>query len=414
MGKINLAFILSLLMIAVGCRSEYEFVETNTELKIKGQKFSIFQKNETTAKGNSEIDFPKSFAFLAQRYDSINKTNITGLINSGNKVFYHKNQQQYYIGNASAAYIEFRLHSQTVFEDNGDVWVLYPRILNNKVEDLVVAVLTEEETKVYYPTVGKNSSLFQENINVFQQAYSKYFRVDDANNVYLISTTAKCGFDGYPECDIQEVIITPPPPKSGGGGGFPIGRGSGDLPGGGCPEHQMCVDDGTGGGGGVPSLSNSERVELLELEQEYLGMMSDEEREIYEKLNALQKLDYLRSGRSALVSAQNKYPSSLLNGKGDAYRHALFSAKTVRTLGTDLSTKLLTAHENQPISIQHPLEKEMDLFNNQIGREIPMSVSNLEAHIQNLVEQGKLKIISPLNSSNRPIDGVSKLVPSNN
>ena len=34
MGKINLAFILSLIMIAVGCRSEYEFVETNTELKI--------------------------------------------------------------------------------------------------------------------------------------------------------------------------------------------------------------------------------------------------------------------------------------------------------------------------------------------------------------------------------------------
>jgi len=68
-----------------------------------------------------------------------------------------------------------------------------------------------------------------------------------------MSTTARCGFDGAPACDIQEVIINPP--REGGGGSGGIIWGPGDSPGGGCPEHQMCLDDGTGGGGGSSSTN---------------------------------------------------------------------------------------------------------------------------------------------------------------
>lgn len=182
-----------------------------------------------------------------------------------------------------------------------------------------------------------------------------------------------------------------------GGGGY-------DLP----PNWDIEGGDGLGSGDGS---SNAELEELSMLENDYLSMMSEEEREIYKGLTVFQKLDYLRSAKRASEAAETHFPNSLYNGKGDAYRHALFSAKTVRTLGVDLSTKLLTAHENK--ANQNPLEKQMDLYNNKIGREIPFNVTNLESHVKSLVESGKLLIIFPLDHLGRPIDGVSKLHSSN-
>lgn len=55
----------------------------------------------------------------------------------------------------------------------------------------------------------------------------------------------------------------------------------------------------------------------------------------------------------------------------------------------------------------------MDLYNNQIGKEIPYSVTDLESYVQNLVDTGKLMVLYPLNEIGEPIDGITKLTPSN-
>ena len=74
-------------------------------------------------------------------------------------------------------YVEFKLHSKTVYEENGDIWVLFPKIKNGKVIDLVAGLLTENETEVYYITLDKTSSLFLKNVDLYQKAFNKYFKI---------------------------------------------------------------------------------------------------------------------------------------------------------------------------------------------------------------------------------------------
>ena len=59
---------------------------------------------------------------------------------------------------------------------------------------------------------------------------------------------------------------------------------------------------------------------------------------------------------------------------GDAFRHAYFSGLNVASLGFSLAKQLGDAHEEyaaNPI-----LEKEMDLYNNSIGRDKANSILN--------------------------------------
>lgn len=127
MKKFTLVF-LGILLLFFSCRSETDLVEPERETKETTGKFSIFSKSSPYAKNANSLDYAKSFAYLAERYDSINKTNVTGLVNTLNKVTYSSNDKHRYIATASDFYIEFRLHSQTIFEENGDVWVLFPKI----------------------------------------------------------------------------------------------------------------------------------------------------------------------------------------------------------------------------------------------------------------------------------------------
>lgn len=219
--------------------------------------------------------------------------------------------------------------------------------------------------------------------------------------------------------DIDEVIIINPSPiekdltmpdeGSGGGhtGKYPITITPIDIP---NPERPI------GGGGATISiydellLTKEEKEEFIQLQNDYRQDMSEDEKKIFDNLPIYQRLNYLRVGYFSRNSAIQKFPNTLFNGKGDAYRHALFSARTTKVLGKELSEKLLTAHENKPE--QHPLEKAMDLYNNQIGRQIPVNTSNLEDYVEKLVNDGKLKIISNLGSDGRPTEN-SKLIPSN-
>jgi hypothetical protein len=58
----------------------------------------------------------------------------------------------------------------------------------------------------------------------------------------------------------------------------------------------------------------------------------------------------------------------LNNGIGDALRHALFRALNSRDLGLDLTKRLGDAHALHPW--ETPLGRDMDLFNNDVGRQI--------------------------------------------
>ena len=76
-------------ILFLGCRSENDFVENNIIIEKTPQKFYIFETKNNSAfysKNAEGFDYANAFGYMAQRFDSINKTNITGLINTDNLV----------------------------------------------------------------------------------------------------------------------------------------------------------------------------------------------------------------------------------------------------------------------------------------------------------------------------------------
>ena len=75
----------------------------------------------------------------------------------------------------------------------------------------------------------------------------------------------------------------------------------------------------------------------------------------------------------ASASAQSLFPTSLHNGKGDAYRHCYWNARMTIDIGATKAKEIGDAHEAGSSGPQ--AEKNMDLANNATGRSIGGSAS---------------------------------------
>lgn len=76
-----------------------------------------------------------------QQYDNLHKTNLTGVVNN-NPVIGNLNasiNKNTSVIKTLGSYIEFRIHSQTITGENGDKWVVFPKIEGNRVIGLVLA-----------------------------------------------------------------------------------------------------------------------------------------------------------------------------------------------------------------------------------------------------------------------------------
>ncbi|MGV0941647.1 hypothetical protein [Empedobacter sp. ULE_I140] len=225
--------------------SEEDIMQTE---KIEQEKktFAIFsQSSKIQGKSNkSTIDYANGFSILMQRYDSIHHTNISGLVNTTNIIEHKKNSRQNIILESRDFYIETRLHSQTIFDENGDIWVMYPKIKNKQVKDLLIASYTDDGTNVFFSYVKKDSKLFAININLFQLEYDKQFN----SSINKKANVDDCGFEGLPSCDLGEVIITPNPGGSGCSNCYTTPPENGGSSG--CSQFVECLDNPPGGGGG--------------------------------------------------------------------------------------------------------------------------------------------------------------------
>ncbi len=175
------------------------------------------------------------------------------------------------------------------------------------------------------------------------------------------------------------------------------------------------------GSGQVIPISDlyPETAEILEFELDYKNQMSDEEINIFESMTREQQLKYLWNAYNAKTLAQKLFPNSLFNGKGDAFRHAYFSALNSESLGVELAKRLGDAHENIPAP--NLLEREMDLRNNQIGRDLfrYLQQQGLAGHFYResvlirlniMMGNGDLWHLRPLAFDGSVIPGVTELV----
>lgn len=144
--------------------------------------------------------------------------------------------------------------------------------------------------------------------------------------------------------------------------------------------------------------------------------MSITERAIFDNLFITRRLSYMAAAKKAFDKANELYPNSVYNGKGDAYRHTLWNALTSLLIGSDLANQLTTAHEEKPFEYQyHYKEKDMDLYNNQRGRNIATfsNLSTVFENVQTALNVGSLMYLNNLEINTRKATQNSNLIPTN-
>ena len=99
------------------------------------------------------------------------------------------------------------------------------------------------------------------------------------------------------------------------------------------------------------------------------SMLNPAERELFSQ-DCIKGTRALWCAKRALETAKELYSSGLHNGNGDAFRHAYWNALMKDSIGGDWAKKWGDAHETAP---GPELEKQMDLFNNELGRTLSPS-----------------------------------------
>lgn len=167
---------------------------------------------------------------------------------------------------------------------------------------------------------------------------------------------------------------------------------------------------------GFNDLAFDELVELLEFEQDYRVRMSDSEIELFDTLTRDEQLNYLWSAKQASDKTEELFSTfcEKYNGKGDAFRHAYWNALSTQRLGAGITNLLTTRHEDKPPTYAYNWkENEMDLFNNQVGRNIASDGStNLVQDIQTALNNGELRYINN-QSSDCKATFSSQIIPTN-
>ena len=145
--------------------------------------------------------------------------------------------------------------------------------------------------------------------------------------------------------------------------------------------------------------------------------MSSSELQLYENMSRLNQMIYLANAQNATWRAETLFPTSLYNGIRDAFRHAFGNAKCTIDMGTSLTESLTSAHEERADSYTYSYkEKEMDLFNNGIGRAWAdfesYGFNSLEECILYAINSGVLKYLNNLDN-NGQATATSQLIPTN-
>lgn len=248
------------LSLLSSCRTEDGAI---TQKQIEDKRFAVF-----VPKSGEDINYARGFAFLMQRYDNLHKTNLSGINNNkpiiGNINASASINQNASITQGNEVYVEFGVHTKTFTEENGDKWVVYPKVQGNKVIGLIIGALTKSETYVSYHAINPQIDFYKDNIMLFQNGLDNYLkqrsRLSLSAGIKPIAEGGqKCTNDGSSfDCNIEGVVVTkgPPPPLSlmtegssdygnssngGGSGGGGGGSNGGSGTGGQCSDYLQCI-----------------------------------------------------------------------------------------------------------------------------------------------------------------------------
>lgn len=134
------------------------------------------------------------------------------------------------------------------------------------------------------------------------------------------------------------------------------------------------------------------------------------------KTSLEERYGYLKSAYEASTLTEDffKTPCELHNGKGDAFRHTLWNLLSSRRIVSHTTKLLTTAHEDTPPRYAYNRkENDLDLFDNEVGRNLVLSVSSNPAmDVLNALNDVQLRYLSNQNS-NCEATCDSELIPTN-
>ena len=152
------------------------------------------------------------------------------------------------------------------------------------------------------------------------------------------------------------------------------------------------------------------------------GKLSQKEKDLIESF-PMRAYNIFQNRPIAEAETIRRFNKNGVNDKSDAFRHAYFNALNSRKIGKYYAGLFSDAHESD-VSTALRKEKEMDLFNNNIGHSFAtgfpgISNAGLSNEVYKKVTDGSLRYLSPINKSDpnyRITHGITtntKLVPTN-
>lgn len=110
--------------------------------------------------------------------------------------------------------------------------------------------------------------------------------------------------------------------------------------------------------------------------------------------NPLDSFEAYRTASEAREGAEARYPNSLHNGEGDAFRHAYWSYLLSKKIGATAAKEITDAHERSESDLTRPGEIVMDLYNNRFGRGLTESKNKEDAVkiIQDAIRDGTIRV----------------------
>ncbi|AJW62031.1 hypothetical protein VO54_00542 [Elizabethkingia miricola] len=182
------------------CRSEEGYLE---QKKVGDLRFSSF-----VSKDGKEVNYGNGFAYLMKRYDGLYKTNLSGINNNPTiSNLSSSTERNAVIVQNTGSYIEFMVRSQLITEENGDKWIVFPKVKGNQVIGLVVGVIVKKETGVAYRNIKEQTELYKNNILAFQQALIRYQNKAKKNSSLYLQANISPVAEIHP-CDL-EPNLTP-------------------------------------------------------------------------------------------------------------------------------------------------------------------------------------------------------------
>ncbi|WP_407478445.1 hypothetical protein [Elizabethkingia meningoseptica] len=344
------------LSLLSSCRTEDGLTQKQQE---KDMRFSVL-----IPKSGKSVNYADGFAFLMKKYDNVNGTNISGIHNTKKT---NLNASISPLFQNTGSYIEFKVRSFVMTEENGEKWVIFPRVENNQVIGLIMCTLKEKETLIAFDEIKRDSDYYKQLLPLFQEAFNRYNRrkISLSLNASIKpmalggggETPGGCGDDVQQCGEIEEVVIPGKPKEPKEPPSKPIGSSA-------CESISQCpppYDDGSGGDGGDynPNPAAVDKIDVEPLKDYPCAYAIAQElpnlrNELADALNKIFKnsdkyditfrVSTLLNG-SSKIDGETIAPDDPANYKGDVFRQTIRLNKDVLTNATKEYILITMYHE---------------------------------------------------------------------